>query len=104
MKIEYDIPGRDDNSNELIQSFYLPSLNLRYDLNDQHILRLGASKTYTLPQSKEISPYQYVNIGFASEGNLNLKPSDNYNLDLNWEYYMNHLELFSLTGLSKRMT
>ena len=62
MDVKYDIPGRADNSNELKQSFYLPSLNLRYDLNDQHILRLGASKTYTLPQSKEISPYQYVNI------------------------------------------
>lgn len=103
MDVEYDIPGRADNSNELKQSFYLPSLNLRYDLNDQHILRLGASKTYTLPQSKEISPYQYVNIGFASEGNPNLKPSDNYNLDLKWEYYMTNSELISLTGFYKRI-
>lgn len=103
MDVEYNIPGRADTSNELNQSFYLPSLNLRYDLNDKNILRLGASKTYTLPQSKEISPYQYVNIGFASEGNPNLKPSDNYNLDLKWEYYLTNAELISLTGFYKRI-
>lgn len=103
MDVQYDIPGRADNKNKLKKSFYLPSLNLKYDLNDKNILRLGASKTYTLPQSKEISPYQYVNIGFASEGNPNLKPSDNYNLDLKWEYYFTNAELISLTGFYKRI-
>src|SRR5690554_3756234 len=103
MDVEYDIPGRADNSNELKQSFYLPSLNLRYDLDDQHILRLGASKTYTLPQSKEISPYQYVNIGFASEGNPNLKPSDNYNVDIKWDNYLSPTELLSATAFFKHI-
>jgi outer membrane receptor protein involved in Fe transport len=61
------------------------------------------SKTYTLPQSKEISPYQYVNISFASQGNPNLKPSDNYNADLKWDYYVASGELISLTGFYKHI-
>ncbi len=83
------------------KNYFLPSLNLKYDLNDKNSLRLGASKSYTLPQSKEISPYQYVNISFSSQGNPNIKPSDNYNVDLKWDYYMNPGELLSLTGFYK---
>src|SRR5690606_6392817 len=101
MDVEYDVPGRADNSNSIQKSYYLPSLNLKYDLNDKNSLRLGASKTYTLPQSKEISPYQYVNISFASQGNPNIKPSDNYNIDLKWDYYLSPGELLTVTGFYK---
>src|SRR5690625_7837615 len=81
----------------------MPGMNLRYDLNDQHILRLGASKTYTLPQSKEISPYQYVNIGFASEGNPNLKQSDNYNVEIKGDNYLRRTELLSANAFYKHI-
>jgi len=103
MDVEYDVPGRPDKSNSIKKSYYLPSLNLKYDLNDRNALRLGASKTYTLPQSKEISPYQYVNIGFASEGNPNLQPSDNYNFDLKWDFYLSNAELLSVGVFYKRI-
>src|SRR5690606_21003465 len=83
------------------KNYYLPSLNLKYDPNDKNSLRLGASKSYTLPQSKEISPYQYVNISFSSQGNPNIKPSDNFNFDLKWDYYMSPGELLTLTGFYK---
>lgn len=94
MEVQYDVVGRADKSN-IKKPYYLPGLNLKYSLNDKHALRLGASKTYTLPQSKEISPYQYVSISFASEGNPKLKPSDNYNIDLKWDYYPDPSELLS---------
>ncbi|MDL2315322.1 TonB-dependent receptor [Bacteroidales bacterium OttesenSCG-928-C19] len=101
MNIDYQVqhvaPGTEEND----KNYFLPNLNLKYDINDKHSIRLGASKTYTLPQSKEISPYQYVNISFASQGNPNLKPSDNYNLDLKWDYYISPNELLSLTGFYK---
>ncbi len=103
LKVEYDVPGRSDKSNRIEKSYYLPSLNLKYDLNDKNALRFGAAKTYTLPQSKEISPYQYVNIGFASEGNPNLKPSDNYNFDLKWDFYLSNAELLSAGVFYKRI-
>lgn len=103
MRVDYDVPGRADNSNSIVKPYYLPGLNLKYDLNDKNALRLGASKTYTLPQSKEISPYQYVNIGFASEGNPDIRPSDNYNIDLKWDNYLSTSELLSVAVFYKRI-
>ncbi len=82
-------------------SYFLPSLNLRYSLNDKHSLRLSASKTYTLPQSKELSPYQYIGASFNSQGNPDLLASDNYNVDLKWDWYISNGELFSVTGFYK---
>lgn len=102
MGVEYNVPGQ-MGENEIKDPFYLPSLNLKYDINESNSLRLGSSKTYTLPQSKEISPFQYVNIGFASEGNPNLKASDNYNIDLKWDYYFGNSELFSTNLFYKRI-
>ena len=64
---------------------------------------MGLSKTYTLPQSKEYSPYQYVNISFVSQGNPNLIPSDNYNADLKWDFYLSPSELISVTGFYKHI-
>lgn len=104
MVVDYVVDHEPPGSSSLDQKlFYLPSMNLKYDLNDKNSLRLGASKTYTLPQSKEISPYRYVNIGFASQGNANLKPSDNYNADLKWDYYLSPSELFTVTTFYKRV-
>lgn len=103
MQVAYDIPGRADKNNRLEKSYFLPSLNLKYAINQKNTLRLGTSKSYTLPQSKEISPYQYVNIGFASEGNPNLKPSDNYNVDIKWDNYLSRTELFSATAFYKHI-
>lgn len=104
MTVDYVVDHASPGSEKLDQQFfYLPSVNVKYDLNDKNSLRLGASKTYTLPQSKEISPYRYVNIGFASQGNADLKPSDNYNVDLKWDAYLSPSELVSLTGFYKRV-
>lgn len=96
MSVDYNVqhaaPGREN----IEKTYWLPSLSLRYDFADKHSLRLGTSKSYTLPQSKEISPYQYVDIGFVSQGSPNLKPSDNYNVDLKWDWYVSSSELISL--------
>ncbi|HRN72221.1 MAG TPA: carboxypeptidase regulatory-like domain-containing protein [Ginsengibacter sp.] len=102
MKVVYDVPGRLDQ-NSIKKIYSLPSLNLRYDFDKKNALRLGASKTYTLPQSKEISPYQYVDIGFASEGNPKIKPSDNYNIDLKWDNYPSRSELLSIGVFYKQI-
>ncbi len=96
MKVTYDVDAHAPGAESIDKLYWLPSLNLRYDITDRHSLRLGASKSYTLPQSKEIAPFQYVNIGFTSEGNPTLKPSDNYNADLKWDWYPTSSELVSL--------
>ncbi len=99
--VAYDVAHTTAGEVAIDKSYILPSFNLKYDINDKNSLRLGASKTYTLPQSKEISPYQYVNISFASQGNPNIKPSNNYNIDLKWDYYLSLGELLSVTGFFK---
>lgn len=101
MTVDYNVQHVSPGKKPIRKNYFLPSVNLKYDLNGKNSMRLGINKTYTLPQSKEISPYQYVNISFTSQGNPNLRPSDNYNADLKWDYYISPNELFSITGFYK---
>lgn len=105
MKVDYNVNRGGTQGNRQIQkSYFLPSLNLRYNLTAKNTLRLAASKTYTLPQAKEISPFRYIGVSFNSQGNQNLKPSDSYNLDLKWDYYLSKTELLSATVFYKHIT
>lgn len=88
-------------SNTFIKHAVLPNINLRYALDEQQNLRLSASKTYTLPQFKERALFVYEDIPDKKRGNPDLYPSDNYNLDLKWEYFPASGELFSVTAFGK---
>ena len=101
LTVNHNVTHAAPGSESIKKTYFLPSLNLKYDINDKNSLRLGIGKTYTLPQSKEISPYQYVNISFASQGNPNIRPSDNYNVDLKWDFYITNSELLSVTTFYK---
>lgn len=102
MNIDYNVNrGGDQGSEDINKPFILPSLNFKYDVAEKHSLRLGLSKTYTLPQSKEISPFRYIEVNFKSQGNQNLKPSDNYNIDLKWDFYPSAGELISVGAFYK---
>lgn len=79
----------------------LPSFNAKYSLNTKQNLRLAVSKTYTLPQPKEIIPIGYYDVTTNVYGNKYLKPSDNYNLDLKWEYFPTPGEIISVTAFGK---
>jgi len=82
----------------------LPGLNLKYSLNNNSSIRLAASKTITLPEFKELSPFEYVSqTGRVIKGNPELKNSVNYNLDLKWELFPTTKELFSITGFYKQI-
>lgn len=104
MTVNHDVQHVQPGNEKITQTFILPSLNLKYDVNSKNSIRFGASKTYTLPHSKEISPYQYVNISFASQGNPNIVPSKSYNLDLKWDFYLNSGELLALSGFYKHIS
>lgn len=102
MNIDYNVNrGGDQGSEDINKPFILPSLNLKYDVAKKHSLRLGLGKTYTLPQSKEISPFRYIGVNFKSQGNQNLKPSDNYNVDLKWDFYPSAGEIISIGAFYK---
>ena len=82
----------------------LPALNLKYQLAEKNALRFAASKTITLPEFKEISPFEYVSPeGDVTKGNEELKHSENYNLDVKWEFYPSAKELVSVTGFYKQI-
>ncbi|MBE8727208.1 TonB-dependent receptor [Flavobacterium hungaricum] len=80
---------------------YLPSLVLKYELNEKQNLRFAASKTYTLPQFKERALFIYEDVMETKIGNPYLYPSQNYNVDLKWEMFPKSDELFSVTAFGK---
>ncbi len=85
------------------QSLY-PSVNLKYELNEQNFLRFASSVTQTLPEFKELSPFEYVSpTGRVTVGNPNLEKSDVYNIDLKWEFFPSRSELISATAFYKQI-
>lgn len=102
MQVDYEVDrGGTVGSTEINELFILPSLNLKYELNEKHALRFGASQTYTLPQAKEISPFRYIDVSFQSQGNPLVKPATNYNADVKWDYFLSNDEMLTLTGFAK---
>ena len=91
----FPIAGADFDDATIDKVYILPAATLKYSLNDTQNLRFAASKTYTLPQFKEKSPFRYEGVGENSIGNPFLKPSDNYNIDFKWEMFPNNDEVFS---------
>jgi outer membrane receptor protein involved in Fe transport len=102
--VEWDVAnyvGRTGNLSNTYNNI-LPALNLKYQLNDKHSVRLAASKTVTLPEFKELAPFEYVSpTGRVTKGNPDLKHSQNYNLDVKWEMFPTTKELISVTGFYK---
>lgn len=85
----------------LDKQYILPTLNLKYQLNEKINLRASGSVTYTYPQFKEIAPFTYEGINFQETGNPALRPSDNYNGELKFELFPNKSELISVGVFGK---
>ena len=88
-------------NDKLEKTAFLPSLVMKYELNDKQNLRLGLSKTYTLPQFKERAPFIYEEVLQVKVGNKELYASDDYNFDLKWEMFPKSDELISVTAFGK---
>ena len=97
----------DEDENESLESTgnrknsytnWLPSVLLKYDVNDD--LKLRASFTETLSRPKYSALIPSVNYNRADEeatiGNPNLKPTTSYNFDLSAEYYFKSVGLVSI--------
>lgn len=89
------------DTNTFNRNEFLPNLVLKYELNEKQNLRLGASKTYTLPQFKERALFIYEDVTEVKVGNPDLYPSQNYNLDLKWEMFPKNDEVISATLFGK---
>ena len=79
----------------------LPSLSLKYTLNDKNNLRFAVGQTYTLPQFTEMALFLFEGITETSLGNPYLYPSTVYNGELKWEMFPNRGELVSISGFGK---
>lgn len=87
-----------------IRDLFLPSLSVKKTLNSKNNLRFSFSKTVTRPVLIETMPIEYISPDNVSIiGNQNIKSSDNYNLDLKWEYFPTNKEMFAVNLFAKRI-
>lgn len=87
-----------------VRDLFLPSLSIKKALNNKNNLRLSFSKTVTRPVLIETMPIEYISPDNVSIiGNQNIKSSDNYNLDLKWEYFPTNKEMFAVNLFAKRI-
>ncbi len=83
-------------SSKLDELEILPMISLKYEVNDQQNLKFAASKSYTLPQYIERALFQFVGATQSSVGNPNLYASEDYNVDVKWEYFPKSNEIITL--------
>ncbi|WP_373517705.1 TonB-dependent receptor domain-containing protein, partial [Pricia sp.] len=100
--VDYDVnnaPGGDVGQVTRNYSNFYPSLNLKYSINDEHALRFAASRSITLPEFKEISPFRYISPTgqqvFGTVGEDALEASFSNNFDLKWEFFPSRGQLIS---------
>ncbi|MFH6602870.1 TonB-dependent receptor domain-containing protein [Maribacter algicola] len=104
IKVSFDVGNFSGRIGESVKEYnnLYPSLNVKYDINDKNGLRLAVSRTITLPEFKEISPFEYVSqTGQVTRGNPDLEASRDLNYDLKWEYFPSNGQLISLAAFYK---
>jgi outer membrane receptor protein involved in Fe transport len=95
--------GRIGTLNRVYESLY-PSVNLKYELAENKYLRFASSITQTLPEFKELAPFDYVSpTGRVIGGNPDLDKSEIYNFDLKYEMFPQRGQLFSATAFYKQI-
>lgn len=118
--ISYDVINLGNNGKSSVgakENFLLPSLNIKYAINDDQNLRFTASQTVSLPEFKEVAPFVYENVATRIGGNPDILGSNNpsfanvvdkgyseiLNLDLKYEWFFSKSEIFSLAAFSKEI-
>lgn len=96
---------------------FLPSLNLNFELTDEHVIRLAASKVISRPRIDQLNPggsvffsnnVNNVTATTAAEGpwtstsgNALLRPYEANQIDLSYEYYFSDVGYVSLGAFYK---
>ena len=92
------------------ENIYLPSLNVRYALNEDSNLRFSFSKTASFPEFKEAANFVYEGVVQRVGGNPDVlgKPdgsgavySEIFNYDLKYEWFPTPGELISVAAFAK---
>ena len=112
-RVEYDVINirpDDPGVRDVYENIFLPSLNVRYALNENSNLRFAASKTASFPEFKEVAPFVYESVTQRVGGNPDLLGglngdgptySDVYNFDLKYEWFLERGEIISVAAFAK---
>ncbi|MCB0485030.1 MAG: TonB-dependent receptor [Flavobacteriaceae bacterium] len=102
-----NLPPSDPGYREAYENFYLPSLSIRYAINDNQNLRVAFSKTISFPEFKEMAPFVYEGVTQRIGGNPDLLNdpsfSEIFNYDIKYEWFISGTELFSLGAFAKQI-
>lgn len=83
----------------------LPSLNIKFDLADDKVLRLAASQTVTRPTLSSLGTNNTlqgrVGNALSSGGNPELEPFESLNFDVSYEWYYSDVSFFGVAGFYK---
>lgn len=103
--IRYSEPSAEIKTNiDKNKDFFLPSLSIKKALNNKNNLRFSFSKTITRPILIETMPITYINPDNVNiVGNPDITNSNNYNVDLKWEYFPTSKEMFAVNLFAKRI-
>jgi outer membrane receptor protein involved in Fe transport len=84
--------------------YFLPSVNVKYEVTEKANIRFATGKTYTKPVIMEAYPIEYINAdGTSTKGNPFLTNSDNYNADLKFELFPSNKEMFAVGIFGKNI-
>lgn len=112
-KVIYDvinISPVDPGFRDVYENIILPSLNVKYAINENSNLRFAASKTVSLPEFKEVAPFVYESVTQRVGGNPDLLGglngngptySDVFNYDLKYEWFLERGEIISIAAFAK---
>ena len=112
-KVVYDvinISATDPGVRDVYENIFLPSLNVKYAINENSNLRFAASKTASFPEFKEVAPFVYESVTQRVGGNPDLLGglngtgatySDVYNFDLKYEWFLERGEIISIAAFTK---
>ncbi len=112
-KVTYDVINirpDDPGSRSIYENLFLPSLNVKYALNENSNLRFAFSKTASFPEFKEAAPFVYESVTQRVGGNPDLLGgldgngptySDIYNFDLKYEWFLKRGEIISVAAFAK---
>jgi outer membrane receptor protein involved in Fe transport len=84
--------------------YFLPSVNVKYEVTEKANIRFASGKTYTKPVIMEAYPIEFINAdGTSTKGNPFLTNSDNYNADLKFELFPSNKEMFAVGVFGKNI-
>ncbi len=105
-RVTVTVPAAGQTSLKAKYSSFLPSLNIRYNLTPELVIRGAAARVIGRPGLGQLNAGTSVdaNIRSISSGNPALRPYKSDQLDLSLEYYFARGGLLSMAGFYKHLT